>query len=141
MNKKKVVFFADNLQEHVAPIKAELSKSGHSCFSSNNPDEMNQTFQQSGKFIIFFADAQEAVKFLQKSPGDLTGIEYKVFAYINKTAKFSAESQKILDRFRINVYLKNEADKLLKSINDYFTGNEGDAFNIDDLQFIMPKDD
>lgn len=139
MSKKHVIFFPDNPHELTPEIKAELSKT-YSCFQSNNPDEYSQTFHQSGKFVLLFSDAQEAVKFLQKSSQELMGLEFKTYAFINKMAKFSSESQKILDRFKINVFLRNESSTLMTNIKEYFSG-KGEALDIDDIQFIMPKDD
>ena len=132
----KVIFFVDAILDHAKPVREALKS--WTCIHSNTPDEMNQTFHQSGKFVMFFSDPQQAVKFLSKLHPDLVGIEYKVYSFVNKSIKFNADSQKILDRFRINVYLKDESEALLKSIKEYFSG-AGDL-GLDDLQFNMPEE-
>jgi hypothetical protein len=133
----KVIFFVDPILDHAKPVREALT--GYMCINSNTPDEMNQTFHQSGKFVMFFSDPQQAVKFLNKLHPDLVGLEYKVYSFVNKSVRFNAESQKILDRFRINVYLREESAALLKSVTEYFSGAGGDL-GLDELQFNLPEE-
>ncbi|HXH30848.1 MAG TPA: hypothetical protein VNJ01_08550 [Bacteriovoracaceae bacterium] len=141
MSKYMVIFFADaTVPEHVDRLRGELSKR-YTCFQSRTPDEFNQSYHQSGKFVILFSEAKEAVTFLQGNSKDLTGLEYRAFVYLNKNGKFSPESLKILENNKIVPFSLNESDKLTGSIDSYFSESKSDDFNLDDIQFIMPKDD
>lgn len=141
MSKFKVIFFADTvIGEHLEKLKVELAKT-FTCFKSRTADELDQSFRQSGKFVVLFSDAKEAVQFLQTNSKDLSGLEFKTLVFLNKNGKFSPESLKILENNKITPFSLSEADKLMRTIDTFFSGNKSDDFNLDDLQFVMPKDD
>lgn len=140
VNFKNVVFFPDELQPHTSELKAELAKS-YSCYSSKNVDEYSQVMYQSGKFILLFGDPKVAIQFLKAEAIDLAKLHFKTYTYLSKVGTFSPESQKILNDNKILVFQRNEKDKLLKSISDYFESKNSDTISIDDIEFIMPKDD
>ena len=139
MSKIKIVFFPDQPHDDSNRLKAELAKK-FGCYESSNIDEFDQVFQQSGKFAILFSDAQVAVKFLHKNKSEMNPLTYKVFAYLNKLGKFSPESQKVLDQFKVNVYQKNEFDKLVTDITGYLSGADV-VEQVDDIQFFTPGDE
>jgi len=139
MSKTKVIFFPDQLHETTTLLKAELTKK-FSCYSSGNLDEFDQVFQQSGKFAVVFSDPQSAVKFMNQNKQTMNSFIFKTFACLNKAGKFSAESQKILDLCKINIYQKSDANKLVTDISNYLTGVELTE-SIDDIEFIMPGDE
>lgn len=138
MSKKSVIFFPDQVLEHMKPVKQKLMAL-YNCFQSQNPDEYAQSFNQAGKFALLFSNAQEAVLFLDSKSSDLGNLQYKVFAFLNTNAKFKPESQKILDNFKINVFRLNEADLLLGQIASYFSGGD-EVPGIDTIEFNIPKD-
>ncbi len=138
MSKKSVVFFPDQVLEHMKAVKSKLAAT-YNCFQSQNPDEYAQSFNQAGKFVLLFSNAQEAVLFLDSKSSDLSGLNYKAFAFLNTNAKFKPESQKILDKFKINVFRLNEAELLISQIANYFSGGD-EVPGLDDLAFNTPKD-
>ena len=137
MKKREVVFFAGPFLEHVQPIKANLS-AHYTCIQSSTPDEYNQTFHQSGKFVLIFGDAQEGARLLARGASELVGIEFKACAYLHKDARFKPESQKILDSMRISVFMKSQAEALIADVNNYFKGGAG--FSAEDIEFNVPKE-
>lgn len=134
----KVIFFVDDLQDHTTILREKLKKN-YSCFQSQNPDEMNQVFHQSGKFALVFADGQSAGQFVQADHPELGGTEYKIYCYLPRNARYKPASQKVLDQLRVNVFIKDEEEKLVKNINDFFAGTKSDALNVDEIEFILPE--
>ncbi len=142
MGKFRVVFFSDKqVPEHQLPVRTELGKKGFTCLESRTPDEFSQTFHQSGKFAVVFSDAKDAVTFMQTNSKELVGLEFKAYVYLSKNGKFSGDSLKILENNRINPFALNEQAQLLQSIDAFFSDDKTDVLNIDDIQFLMPKDD
>ena len=139
MNNHHVIFFPDEHQEHGTDVKKAL-KEKYSCFTSTNLDEYDQVYRQSGKFVMLFLDVKKAIGFMQVHASELKGLEFKTIVYLNKNGKFNPESQKVLDTHRVIPFQKDEVAKMLKTIEDFFTSGS-DALNIDDIQFIMPKDE
>lgn len=139
MKNHHVIFFPDEHLEHGVEVKKVL-KEKYSCFQSNNLDEFDQVFRQSGKFLMLFLDVKKAIGFMQVHASELSGLEFKTFVYLNKNGKFNPESQKVLDTNKVIAFQKDEVAKMLKKIEDFFTTGS-DALNIDDIQFIMPKDE
>jgi hypothetical protein len=140
MNIKNVIFFPDEPHEVTEAIREELSKS-YSCYKSYNVDEFNQVYQMVGKFILLFSEATIAVNFLKNSAEQLQSLNYKTYLCLNKNGKFSPESQKILDNFKINVFLPTAKGKLVESIDSYFATLESNTLDIGEIEFVKPKDD
>jgi hypothetical protein len=137
---KPSVFFGDALKEHTSKIKAALSKD-YTCFTSNEPEEYNQAFQQNGKFVLVFSDPKEAIRILHTGSNWLNGCHYKTYVYLNRVGTFTPESQKMLNVWSINVFNVNESQKLIDNINEFFKKTGGPDLNVDELEFYMPPAD
>ncbi len=140
MNLKKVIFFPDPKSPHTEELKNILNKD-FSCFDSRQTDEYAQVFLQNGKFSLVFIDAKSALEFLKENNRELSELQFKTFLFLPVNGNFNAEAQKKLKDHRIHVFPLNAKDKISESIRDYLNNNEDDQIAIEDLQFIMPKDD
>ncbi len=120
---KKIIFFPDALHDNSLKLKTELKKL-YQCFQSKQVDEYDQVFRQSGKFAIIFSDAQMAVKFLEEKTSDLSPLRFKVFAFMNKSGRFSEKSQALLDKYSINVFFPNQFHEIMANIEKYFSQND-----------------
>jgi len=140
MNFKKVVFFPDPKSAHTEELKKFLGDE-FSCFDSRELDEYGQVFLQTGKFTLIFSDAKSTLEFLKKKQRELSELQFKIFLFLPVNANFNAEAQKKLKAERIHVFPLLAKDKLVQDIRDYFNGNDDEQINIEDIQFIMPKDD
>lgn len=139
MNLKKVVFFPDPVSKHSEELKTLLSD--YSCINSREPDEYSQVFQQVGKFAIVFVDAKSALDFLKSKTRELAELQFKTFLFLPVNGNFNEEAQNKLKAQRIHVYPLAGRDKLLQSIHDLFNGKDDDFIDIEEIQFLMPKDD
>jgi hypothetical protein len=136
----KVVFFPDDLHPDSERVKSLLGQN-YLCIRSHNVDEFHQAYLQAGKIVLFFSEAQGALKFLRSHSEFLNQIEFKTYLYLSKDGNFSKDSQNILNSHKINVFKKSESDKIIDSISNYFSSREGEAVSIDEIEFLMPGDD
>lgn len=141
MSTYNVIFFPDELLEHGVELKKTL-KEKYNCFTSNNLDEFDQVFRQSGKFLLLFMDVKKALVFVQDHSSQLSGLQFKTMVYLNRNGKFKPESQKLLDAGRVTAFQKDDIPLLLKNIDEYFSkGGSADSLNVDEITFIMPEDE
>lgn len=133
--KYKVIFFPE-IQDHTSKLRDVLAKT-YMCLKSSNQEEYNQSFQQAGKFAIVFSDAKPALNFMKTPSEWMTGVQYKVYAFMNTKAKFTPESQKILNHYKISVFRLDQDNELVADINKYFSSSQSDVENIDDIQFLF----
>ena len=137
---KKVVFFPDPQAPHTDELKAKLSVK-YPCYESRNLAEYNQVFQQSGSFALIFQDAKSALEFLKANSGPLAELEYKVYAYLSVNGTFKEDALKKLKEYRINVYQRSQMDALTENIGLFMSGKDDSIIAVEDIEFIMPKDD
>lgn len=137
MEKKyKVIFFADELQSHTQLIKERLA-SEFSCFSSTNIDEYHQVFNQSGKFVLLFSDARNALGFRINAAENLSSLEYEILVYLHTDVAFKADSQKLLDQNNVKVFRVSDAEVLIAHVHTFLAGKDHDPT---ELEFYMPPD-
>lgn len=137
MTIKSTVFFADTLQEHTLQLKSVLSQDYY-CFVSHEAEEFNQAFQQSGKFVLIFSNAQKALQLLDAGAFFLNGLTFKIYLYLDRKGNFKPDAQKILNSRNINIFQIDERTQLISSMKSFF--NESDIENFEDLQFYKPED-
>lgn len=131
----KVIFFPD-LQDHTSKLRDALKKHQYTCIQSTQQEEYNQLWQQAGKFVIIFSDAKAALNLMKNLTQWMTGVQYRVYAFMNTKAKFTAESQKILTHYKITAFTLDQGAELMAEVNKYFTTADSDVDNIDDIQFL-----
>lgn len=137
---KKVIFFPDAKVPHTDEVRKLLGKE-YSCFESRNTDEYSQVYFQSGPFALVFSDAKSALELLKTEAAQMAELKYKVYLYLSVNGVFNAEAQKKMKEYRINVYKLDEKAQLIQNLRDYMAGKDDESIAIEDIEFIMPKDD
>lgn len=137
---KKVIFFPDAKSPHTDEVQ-KLLKKDYSCFEGRNTDEYSQVYFQSGHFALVFSDAKSALELLKAEATNLAGLKFKVYLFLSVNGVFNAEAQKKMKEHRINVYKLDEKAKLIQNLRDYMAGQDEESIAIEDIEFIMPKDD
>lgn len=129
--KYKVIFIADKILPHSAELLKALAND-YRLFTSALPDEYQQVFLQSGKFLVFFSDTANAVKFRQKFAVELRGVDFEIVSYLHTNSKFKPESQKIIDDNRIKLFPLGQIVELKQFLAKYFVETNDEL----DLEFI-----
>ena len=96
----KIAFVVDCSAEQVEKLKACLGVFGYTCIATNNPEEIDQTGKQIGKFLMCFADAKASYRHLK----DNQWREFKTLnlLFIDGTPRITEDAQKKIDEMNLN---------------------------------------
>lgn len=131
----KIAFLVDCSVDQVEKLRGFLAKFGYTCIATDNPEEIDQTGKQIGKFLMCFMDSKASYRHLK----DGQWKEFKTLnlLFLDGTPRMTEDAQKKVDEMKLNFIVQfNEKmfqDHLLK-----FEDNkqEKDA-KMDEIEFSV----